>query len=123
MGMRATAVVCLLLLVTGCASAGGDPAARTAARFLSAAAQGRGQQACDLLTPRAAESVDDCATEILSMGLRAGAVGDTQVYGDEAQVRVGGDTVFLHRFPGGWRVRAAGCRPRSGQPYECEVEA
>ncbi|XVQ89797.1 hypothetical protein ACQP2K_21000 [Microbispora siamensis] len=58
----------------------------------------------------------------MSTGLRAGAVRGVDVWGDEARVRVDGDTLFLHRFPDGWRVRAAGCEPHPEQPYECEVE-
>lgn len=123
MGKRATVVVCLALTVAGCASAQNDPATATAQRFLSAAGQGQGAQACGLLAPEAARSLDDCEKEIVSMGLRAGAIRGAEVWGDEAQVRLDGDTLFLHRFPDGWRVRAAGCRPRQDMPYECEVEA
>jgi hypothetical protein len=40
-----------------------------------------------------------------------------------AQVRLDDDTVFLAAFPGGWRVVAAGCRPRGeAEPYDCAVE-
>ncbi|MGI5158261.1 hypothetical protein [Microbispora sp. CA-102843] len=123
MGIRATAVVCLALVAAGCASADNASVTATAQRFLSAAGEGRGGQACLLLAPRAARSLDDCEKQIVSAGLRAGAVRGVEVWGDEAQVRVDGDTLFLHRFPDGWRVRAAGCEPRTEQPYECEVEA
>ncbi|MBE3012943.1 hypothetical protein IL992_27705 [Microbispora sp. NEAU-D428] len=127
MGIRATAVVCLALvapalIVTGCASAEDTSVAGTAERFLSAAGEGRGGEACLLLAPRAARSLDDCEKQIVSAGLRAGAVRGVDVWGDEARVRVDGDTLFLHRFPDGWRVRAAGCEPRPEQPYECEVD-
>ncbi|MBB2741476.1 UNVERIFIED_ORG: putative small secreted protein [Microbispora rosea subsp. rosea] len=131
MGMRATAVVCLALvatalITTGCASAEGTSVTSTAERFLSAAGEGRGGQACLLLAPEAARSLDDCEKQIVSVGLRSGAVRGVDVWGDEARVQVDGDTLFLHRFPDGWRVRAAGCEPRpdqsyTGQPYECEV--
>ena len=33
-----------------------------------------------------------------------------------------GDTVFLLRFPDGWRVSAAGCTPQGEAPYDCEVQ-
>ncbi|MEN3539875.1 hypothetical protein AAH991_32530 [Microbispora sp. ZYX-F-249] len=123
MGIRAMAVVCLALVAAGCASADDASVAATAERFLSAAGQGRGGQACLLLAPEAARSLDDCEQQIVSAGLRTGAVRGVDVWGDEARVRVDGDTLFLHRFPEGWRVRAAGCEPRPEQPYECEVEA
>ena len=51
----------------------------------------------------------------------AGAVQGTQVWGGSAQVRLRGDTVFLSRFHDGWRVLAAGCVPRAGKPYDCEL--
>ena len=38
------------------------------------------------------------------------------MYGQWAQVRLSGDTVFLAVFPGGWRVVAAGCTPRGSVP-------
>ncbi|WP_220504190.1 hypothetical protein [Microbispora sp. H13382] len=123
MGIRATAVVCLTLVAAGCASADDASITATTERFLSGAGQGRGGQACLLLAPEAARSLDECERQIVSAGLRTGAVRGVDVWGDEARVRVDGDTLFLHRFPEGWRVRAAGCEPRPGQPYECEVEA
>ncbi|MEV7802801.1 hypothetical protein AB0O28_07620 [Microbispora sp. NPDC088329] len=129
MGIRATAVVCLAataLVSTGCASLDDAAVTTTAERFLSAAGQGQGGQACLLLAPRAAESLDDCDKQIVSVGLRVGAVRGVDIWGDEARVRVDGDTIFLHRFPDGWRVRAAGCESRpdqsyTQQPYDCEV--
>ena len=50
-----------------------------------------------------------------------GAVQRVEVWGDTAQVHLAGDTVFLLRFPDGWRVSAAGCTPRGDAPYRCEV--
>jgi hypothetical protein len=44
------------------------------------------------------------------------------VYGQWAQVRIGGDTVFLAVFPGSWRVVAAGCQSRGDRPYDCQVQ-
>ena len=45
-----------------------------------------------------------------------------EVWGGDAQVRLGGDTVFLTETPTGWRVTAAACEPRGELPYECQVE-
>jgi hypothetical protein len=45
------------------------------------------------------------------------------VAGRQAQVRLGGDTVFLARSGDGWVVTAAGCDPRPDRPYDCEVAA
>ncbi|KAA9378372.1 hypothetical protein F5972_16045 [Microbispora cellulosiformans] len=123
MAVRAMVVVCLALIAAGCASAEKDPVVSTAERFLSAAGQGQGGPACRLLSPKAARSLDDCEKQIVSVGLRPAAVRGVDVWGDEARVRLDGDTLFLHRFSEGWRIRAAGCAPRPGEPYECEVEA
>jgi hypothetical protein len=45
------------------------------------------------------------------------------VFGHDAIVRFSGDTVFLARFPEGWRVTAAGCQPGPSdqKPYDCTV--
>jgi hypothetical protein len=39
-----------------------------------------------------------------------------------AEVSFDGDTAFLTRMPGGWRVVAAGCRPRADDLYDCAVK-
>jgi hypothetical protein len=46
----------------------------------------------------------------------------TAVYGQWAQVRFSGDTVFLAVFPDGWRVVAAGCEARQDRPYHCRIQ-
>ncbi|MEU8380669.1 hypothetical protein, partial [Streptosporangium sp. NPDC048865] len=82
-------------------------------------------RACALLAPEAALSLrtgdQSCETAIGALDLPGGRVLGTEVWGDEAQVRLSGDTVFLHRFPEGWRVRGAGCTSRGDLPYDCEV--
>ncbi|MET8161354.1 hypothetical protein ABZT47_33770 [Sphaerisporangium sp. NPDC005289] len=87
---------------------------------------GQAQAACSLLAPSTAEDVGSgeggCAKAILRLGLPAGqGAGTARVWGDEAQVRLADDTVFLHRFAHGWLVRAAGCTPRGERPYQCDV--
>jgi hypothetical protein len=52
----------------------------------------------------------------------AGAVRGVDVYGGQARVVLERDTVFLARFPAGWKVTAAGCRPRPQRPYDCEIK-
>ncbi|MGC5010078.1 hypothetical protein ACLQ2R_04880 [Streptosporangium sp. DT93] len=115
----------LLACVAGCASAAAPPAARAAQDFY-AAVQGRQvERACALLAPEAAESLraggQSCVTSIGGLDLPGGRVLVTEVWGDEARVRLSDDTVFLHRFPQGWRIRGAGCVPRGDLPYDCEV--
>ncbi|MFI6795026.1 hypothetical protein [Streptosporangium canum] len=111
----------------GCASSDRGPAEQAVTRFYTAVHDRHGDQACSLLTPEAAESLrtggQTCAETVLGLDLPGGQVRDAEVWGDEAQVRLTRDTVFLHRFPQGWLVRGAGCRPRGDLPYRCEVEA
>jgi hypothetical protein len=45
------------------------------------------------------------------------------VWGDNAQVRLTGDTLFLTRTDAGWKVAAAGCVPQGEAPYLCRLEA
>ncbi|MFB9719240.1 hypothetical protein [Planobispora longispora] len=112
--------------MAGCASAEQGDAGQAAERFHSAVAGGQGEQACALLTPRAAESLQNgdqgCAQAVLSLNLSGGAIRQAEIWGDEAQVRLERDTVFLHRFPQGWLVRGAGCQARGDLPYDCGVE-
>ncbi|MEU4534110.1 hypothetical protein AB0G15_04485 [Streptosporangium sp. NPDC023825] len=115
----------LLVCAAGCASAAA-PSAQRAAQDFYAAVQGRQvERACALLAPEAAESLrtgdQRCETSLGGLDLPGGQVRDVEVWGDEARVRLSGDTVFLHRFPQGWRVRGAGCASRGVLPYDCEV--
>jgi hypothetical protein len=127
--IRGAAVLVTALLLAGCASIG-DRAATADARtmqFFRALNAGDGAAACALLAPDTAAELESsggqpCARAILDEDLPApGAVTATAVYGQHAQVRLTGDTVFLAAFPGGWRVVAAGCTPRAGRPYDCHV--
>ncbi|GAA5045097.1 hypothetical protein GCM10023259_017580 [Thermocatellispora tengchongensis] len=121
-------VACVVLGGAGCgvAAEAGPPRAVTE-RFFAALAEGRAGEACALLARQAAEKVaeeEPCDRALAGLGLPAGgAVREVAVWGDEAQVRMAGDTVFLHRYADGWRIRAAGCRPDPPRPYDCEVEA
>ncbi|MEU8102981.1 hypothetical protein AB0C18_04560 [Nonomuraea muscovyensis] len=124
--MRLPLALLALVLVTGCSVDTGAPA-RTAERFHEAVAERRDDTACALLSPRAAEKLPDpgqtCAEALRALELEAGGpITSVQVWGDAAQVRMAGDTVFLHRFSDGWRVKAAGCEPQGDLPYDCEVE-
>jgi hypothetical protein len=112
--------------VTGCSVDTVSPA-RAAERFHAALAAGQDEVACAMLAPRTADELPEegetCAGALRGLGVgAAGPVTGVAVWGDEAQVRLTGDTVFLHRFSDGWRVKAAGCRPRPDLPYDCEVE-
>lgn len=122
--MRRSGVVvaAVLVLLGGCGSTEDGVAGRTADRFVTDVATGDGAAACAALTEQARQAVEsfgrDCARTVV--GLQpAGRIGTVEVWGDGAQVRFEHDVVFLSRFPDGWKVRAAGCRPRAGAPYDC----
>ncbi|MGJ6969073.1 hypothetical protein ACSDR0_44995 [Streptosporangium sp. G11] len=125
MSTATAAGVTLLACVAGCASAAVPDAQRAAQDFYAAVRDRQVERACALLAPEAAGSLrtgdQRCETSIGALDLPGGQVLDTEVWGNEARVRLSGDTVFLHRFPAGWRVRGAGCTPRGDLPYDCEV--
>jgi hypothetical protein len=62
-----------------------------------------------------------CEAALTVEELPSGAVSEVQVWGDRAQVRTEEDVLFLVELDEGWRVAAAGCRPRGDLPYLCEV--
>ncbi|MEW9548111.1 hypothetical protein [Nonomuraea sp. NPDC050783] len=114
------------LALAGCAVDTAAPA-RAAERFHAALAAGQDDAACGMLAPKTAGKLphpgQTCAQALHELKLGAGgAVTAVSVWGEDAQVRLSGDTLFLHRFQNGWRVRAAGCEPVRDLPYECEVE-
>jgi hypothetical protein len=117
----------LLLPLAGCAPAHGSTAAAGPAdvvrQFADAVRQRDGAAACALLSESArADLGPSCAAEVPRLPLRTGPPGATQVWGDAAQVRASGDTVFLSGYAQGWRITGAGCEPRGeGLPYECEL--
>lgn len=125
-------VLCgLTLLVAGCAGQGAaeaGPAGRAALTF-QAAVEDDPAAACTLLAPGTLEELEEtdgpCATAIADAGLPSGpgAAEDVEVYGKDALVRAGSDTLFLARFDDGWRVTAAGCTAVPDQPYDCVLEA
>jgi hypothetical protein len=124
----ATAVVVLAL--TGCGGQGNAEAGNvevTAVEF-SRSVGDAPARACELLAPKTLEelesSVGPCPS---SLGDEApggaGPAAAVEVYGKDALVRLPTDTVFLARFPQGWRVTAAGCtKVADGRPYDCAVK-
>jgi hypothetical protein len=126
--MHVVSLAAVAGLVAGCATAGDEADVKAAAAdFLQAVRDADGERACADLVPQAQSGLETgdsrCAEEILKLGLKTGSLRKTEIWGDRARVQADGDTIFLTRWATAWKVTAAGCTPRSGRPYECEVEA
>jgi len=114
-----------LLLLAGCSGLQHSGVERVATSFEDQ--NGDPEARCDLLmsTTRAAVEQQEqapCTEAIGDLPLQGGSVRSVQVWGDQAQVRLDGDTLFLAETSGGWRVSAAACSPQQDRPYDCEVE-
>jgi hypothetical protein len=111
--------------LAGCTAAEEPTVAAVAGQFAGAVARHDGDRACALLTDNARDDVEtfgrQCAPQLATLP-DPGAVGRVEVWGATAQVHLDHDTLFLLRFPDGWRVSAAGCTPRGDAPYQCEVQ-
>ena len=115
----------LALLVTGCSSSEAPEVGQVATRFEDASADAEAR--CDLLAPAALEQLEQeagapCSEAIGDLPLEGGEVTRVEVWGGDAQVRLGRDTVFLTQTSAGWRVAAAVCTPQPEGPYDCEVQ-
>jgi len=129
---RALAVVAVAVLGAAGVSACGSPetsdATQVARRFARAVDGSAASAACGYLAPATKSRLEQsagkrCPAAILEQHLPStGAVRSATAYGAMAQVRLRGDTLFLARFQGGWKVMAAGCSPKAGHPYDCTLE-
>ncbi|MDH6228535.1 hypothetical protein [Streptomyces sp. MJP52] len=109
-----------------------NAAGAEAVRFEAARDAGRHALLCAALAPGTRDELEETARSGCPEAIRqaveeddlppAGAVRAVDVWGDRARVVLEGDTLFLSRFPGGWKVTAAGCEPRPDQPYRCGVK-
>ncbi|MER5294499.1 hypothetical protein ABT382_20865 [Streptomyces pharetrae] len=127
-GIAAVAVAVVVLTSCGSASERRDRVTEEVTRFESALQAGRHAYLCAALAPSTKEELehsdaDACERVVGEQNLPpAGAVRTVDVYGGQARVVLEHDTIFLTRFPTGWKVTAAGCRPRPAQPYQCEIK-
>jgi hypothetical protein len=124
-GIGPAAVVLGTVLPTGCPGLQEDDVGRVAGAFENRAVTPA--ERCALLAPATLQTLESdesapCADAIGRVPLRGGAVETVEVWSGQAQVRLGGDTVFPTETPSGWRVTAAACEPRGEMPYDCEVE-
>lgn len=117
------------LLAGGCGGQGSaekEPAGAAATAFVGALA-GDPAAACRMLAPDTRQELEDtegpCPQSLSTQDLpAASSVRAVEVYGKDAIVRLGQDTLFLARFGDGWRVTAAGCTPREDRPYRCTLK-
>jgi hypothetical protein len=116
-----------MALLAGCGHPAGSGVREATSAFFAAVDAKDGDAACTDLAPQAAKALasadSTCADEIVKLGLKGGSYVSAQVWGDRAEVRLSEDTVFLARYPGGWKVTGAGCEPQPQGPYDCDVEA
>jgi hypothetical protein len=109
----------------GCAVSATPAVSETAEQFGAALAHHDGAIACAMLTDEARSDTEtfdrSCAAQLGSLP-DPGTGRGVEIWGDTAQVRFTSDTVFLLRFPDGWRVGAAGCTSRGEAPYDCQVK-
>jgi hypothetical protein len=124
-------VLAACALVTGCGTADSRRDAEAVAeRFHAALAERDGATACEQLgedTVSALEQQEErpCEEAILGLDLpEGGAAARADVEVTDASVVISsGGTVFLDEHPEGWRISAAGCRPKAPElPYDCELE-
>jgi len=118
-------VVGLTALLAGCASTQQPEVEKVASTFEDPSADAEAR--CDLLAPATLAAFEKdqtapCSDAVQQLSLDGGAVTSVEVWGGDAQVRMGGDTLFLTETRAGWRVAAAGCTSRGDAPYDCEVE-
>ncbi|MEV6211480.1 hypothetical protein [Kitasatospora sp. NPDC051914] len=122
-----------MVLVAGTAGCGQlsgreDAASAVVNRFEQDAARGDGAAMCAALAPGTREELEDqeesdCEQAVTGLGLPdGGTLRRVDVFGQQARAVLQGDTVFLSAFPGGWKVTAAGCEPRPGMPYRCDLK-
>ncbi|MFF7448897.1 MULTISPECIES: hypothetical protein [unclassified Streptomyces] len=114
----------------GCDSVGErDSAASAAARGFERALRSHDAEGlCAALAPETRSEVEESEKKSCEQAIAAqdlplgGGVRGTDVHGRQARVVLASDTLFLSRFADGWKVVAAGCVPRPGQPYQCVIK-
>jgi hypothetical protein len=131
---RACAAALALALLAGCGTSDdARQADRVVQRFYQALGAHRGGAACaqlgsDTVKQLESQSGQSCSSVITRLKISPGPIVATHVFATSAKVDAGsGESAFLDREPEGWRISAAGCKPREGKPrdrpFDCEAEA
>lgn len=125
----AAALVTALALsaCSGQGNAESGPVRDAARQFLEAQATDAAK-ACAMLAPKTLQEVSQqgpCASVVAQAAPGSvPALHGVAVYGKDAMAQFEGDTVFLARFDGGWKVTAASCEPDGRhRPYSCDIQA
>jgi hypothetical protein len=119
--IRAFVLGAAVATLAGCAATERPDVERVATAFTAGDPAAR----CALLAPAALAALEREGPCVATVGRSApsgGPVLQTSVWGDEAQVRLTGDTLFLTHTGAGWKVVAAGCTPNGDLPYTCRLE-
>jgi hypothetical protein len=119
--IRAFMMGATFAMLAGCAAAERPDVEQVATHFATADPTAR----CALLasaTVAALEREGPCVATVGTSAPSGWQVLRTEVWGDEAQVRLSGDTLFLTRTRAGWKVVAAGCTSNGDLPYVCRME-
>jgi hypothetical protein len=111
------------LLLSACAGLEQPEVVQVASAFAGADPPAR----CEMLAPATVSALEgrraeSCVQAMSQLSLPKGAVVSSTVSGDQAQVRLVGDTVFLILTSTGWKVTAAGCRSQGDARYACRLE-
>lgn len=123
-------VLLAVAAVAGCGTVAQrqDDVRDTTAVFERALGEGAYDRVCAVLAPATVQELEQsagsgCAKALGEESLSAGgAVRRTDVYGNQARAVLSSDTLFLSHFTSGWKVVAAGCAPRPGEPYQCRIK-
>lgn len=123
--------LCLFLLVLAACGGAEQRSANVstaATAFEEALNEGDRAALCTALAPQTRKEVESAAKKVCVDAIEAqnlpagGPVRGVDVHGRQARAVLASDTLFLSQFQDGWKIVAAGCKPRPGQPYECSVK-
>jgi hypothetical protein len=121
-------------LALGACGTGSDRAQARAAvmRFYADVGRHDGGGACGELSRDAIKQLIEqeqasCSKAVTTLQFQPGRITGVEVFVTNAKVDLSsGETAFLDRAPGGWKLSAVGCKPDdkpADHPYDCEVQA